>query len=63
MPLGDRLPALGEYLILVFYLDWSALAAEHDLPYPVVSDNSNSNSIGNSICISITISNSNRNNN
>jgi len=39
VPLGDRLPALGEYLIPVFYLDWSALAAEYDLPYPVVSDN------------------------
>ena len=38
MPLGDRLPALGEYLIAVFYLDWSALAAEYDLPYPVFSD-------------------------
>src|SRR6218665_1745522 len=26
-------------IIIVFYLDWSALAAENDLPYPVVSDN------------------------
>jgi len=26
-------------IIPVFYLDWSALAAEYDLPYPVVSDN------------------------
>src|SRR6218665_307140 len=39
VPLGDRLPALGEHLIPVFYLDWSVLAAEYDLPYPVVSDN------------------------
>ena len=23
----------------MFYLDWSALAAENDLPYPVISDN------------------------
>src|SRR6218665_459872 len=38
MPLGDRLPALGEYLIPVFYLDWSALAAKYDVLYPVVSE-------------------------
>ena len=25
--------------IIVFYLDWPALAAENDLPYAVVSDN------------------------